>query len=234
MSKTILHLRAESKALEHRSALTPTTAKALIDAGYVVNVESSPLRIFDDQDFLQAGANLLSEGSWPDTDHDNLIVGLKELPDHQSFPLKHTHIQFAHCYKGQAGWDHVLRRFQTGGGKLLDLEFLADSNGRRVAAFGYHAGFAGSALAVETWAWQLTHAPNELMKRVKPYNNEATLIDHITQCLHQGERISQRKPRVLVMGALGRCGRGAVELLEKIGVPQENILKVPIMSTTRC
>jgi saccharopine dehydrogenase (NAD+, L-lysine forming) len=46
-----LHLRSETgKALEHRSALTPTTTKALIDAGYKVNVERSPQRIFDDED----------------------------------------------------------------------------------------------------------------------------------------------------------------------------------------
>jgi saccharopine dehydrogenase (NAD+, L-lysine-forming) len=49
-------------------------------------------------------------------------------------PLKHTHIQFAHCYKGQGGWDKVLSRFPRGGGSLLDLEFLTDDNGRQVAA----------------------------------------------------------------------------------------------------
>ena len=50
----------------------------------------------------------------------------------------------------------ILRSFARGGGTLLDLEFLQDDRGRRVAAFGYHAGFAGAALALETWAWQLT------------------------------------------------------------------------------
>ena len=60
-------------------------------------------------------------------------------------PLPHTHIQFAHCYKNQAGWSAVLSRFHRGGGKLYDLEFLNDASGRRVAAFGFHAGFAGAA-----------------------------------------------------------------------------------------
>jgi len=35
----------------------------------------------------------------------------------------------------------VLGRYAHGGGTLLDLEFL-EKNGRRVAAFGYWAGFA--------------------------------------------------------------------------------------------
>lgn len=47
------------------------------------------------------------------------------------------HVQFAHCYKGQGGWDKVLSRFPKGHGTLLDLEFLEDEQGRRVAAFGY-------------------------------------------------------------------------------------------------
>jgi saccharopine dehydrogenase (NAD+, L-lysine forming) len=46
----------------------------------------------------------------------------------------------------------VLSRFQRGGGTLLDLEFLVNDKNRRVAAFGYHAGFAGAALGLETWA----------------------------------------------------------------------------------
>lgn len=35
--------------------------------------------------------------------------------------------------KQQAGWEKVLARFPRGGGTLLDLEFLVDENGRRVA-----------------------------------------------------------------------------------------------------
>ncbi len=58
---------------------------------------------------------------------------------------------FAHCYKQQAGWKEILSRFVIGKGLLLDLEFLVDEKGRRVAAFGYHAGFAGSALGIDLW-----------------------------------------------------------------------------------
>lgn len=54
----------------------------------------------------------------------------------------------------------MLSRFPRGGGTLLDLEFLVES-GRRVAAFGYYAGFAVSYLALETWAWQLNHHAGE-------------------------------------------------------------------------
>lgn len=61
--------------------VTPTTTKALLDAGYKVNVERSPERIFDDAEFEKVGATLVPEGSWTDVPHDHIIVGLKELPE---------------------------------------------------------------------------------------------------------------------------------------------------------
>ena len=151
-------MRGETKPLEHRSALTPLTTKALIDAGYVVNVERSSVRIFDDEEFEDVGAKLVPEGSWPDAAEEHLIVGLKELPDEIDFPLRHTHIQFAHCYKQQAGWDRTLSRFKRGGGALYDLEFLQDDSGRRVAAFGYHAGYSVRRYAFWTFPSSLAQA----------------------------------------------------------------------------
>jgi saccharopine dehydrogenase (NAD+, L-lysine-forming) len=89
MSSTVLHVRAESKPLEHRSAVTPTVAKQLVDAGYTVNVERSPLSIFEDGEYEGTGATLVPTGSWLDAPSDHIIVGLKELPE-EDFPLKHT------------------------------------------------------------------------------------------------------------------------------------------------
>ena len=61
--------------------MTPNTTKALIDAGFQVNVEKSPERIFEDSEFEAVGATLVAEGSWVDAPHDHIIVGLKELPE---------------------------------------------------------------------------------------------------------------------------------------------------------
>ena len=60
--------------------MTPTTTKALIDAGYKVNVERSPQRIFDDEEYENVGATLVEENTWRDAPEDNIIIGLKELP----------------------------------------------------------------------------------------------------------------------------------------------------------
>lgn len=221
-----LHLRAETKPLEHRSALTPTTAASLLKAGYPLNIEHSPLSIFSDTEFSAIGATLVPEGSWPSAPTSHIILGLKELPEEETFPLKHTHVQFAHCYKRQAGWQEVLARFPRGGGTLYDLEFLQDETGRRVAAFGFHAGFAGAALAVQAWAHR-----DEGLGSVEPYANEGLLVSAVRRDLRLGEAKLGRKPTALVMGALGRCGRGAVDLLVKAGLPDENIVQWDIEQT---
>jgi hypothetical protein len=83
MAPTVLHLRSETKHLEHRSALTPTTAKALLDAGYEVRVErnsaENPERIFDDSEFEAVGATLVPNNSWREAPADHIIVGLKVI-----------------------------------------------------------------------------------------------------------------------------------------------------------
>lgn len=90
MAPTTLHVRAETKPLEHRSAITPTIAKKLVqEGGYTVNVERSPLSIFDDAEYEGTGASLVRTGSWTEVPSDHIIIGLKELPE-EDFPLKHT------------------------------------------------------------------------------------------------------------------------------------------------
>lgn len=203
-----------------------------MDSGFSVRVERSPIRIFDDSEYEAVGAQLVPEGSWVDAPLDHIIIGLKELPD-DDFGLRHTHIQFAHCFKKQEGWEKVLGRFARGGGLLLDLEFLTDDSGRRVAAFGYQAGYAGAALSIKAWAWQLTHPPSVPLPGVQAYPKREQLIEDVRLQLANGAAVAGRKPTVLIIGALGRCGRGSIELCDHVGIPDENILKWDIAETAR-
>ncbi|KAL8735347.1 MAG: hypothetical protein Q9166_000892 [cf. Caloplaca sp. 2 TL-2023] len=227
-----LHLRSETKPLEHRSALTPTIVRKLSGKGFHVNVERSPERVFDDEEFESAGATLVDEGSWPEAPEDHIVVGLKELEDKEPFPLKHTHLQFSHCYKNQGGWQDVLARFPKGGGMLYDMEFLADANGRRVAAFGYHAGYAGAALALMDWAWQLEHGKQPPLPGKSHYQYKGDLDKEVKEHVIKGvEKYNGIKPRVMVLGALGRCGRGAIECCLQAGLPEENIMQWDLAET---
>jgi len=58
---------------------------------------------------------------------------------------------------------------------------------RRVAAFGYHAGFAGAALAVQLWAWQQVHGSDKPFPSVESYPNEDALIVDVKKAVAEGK-----------------------------------------------
>lgn len=69
-------------------SVSPETAKALIDAGYVVRVEESPDRIYKTDEFKAIGAEIVPTGSWVNAPLDDVILGLKEIdPDGSAFFL---------------------------------------------------------------------------------------------------------------------------------------------------
>jgi alanine dehydrogenase len=147
-----LWLRSETKPNEQRACLSPSVCAELIAFGYKITVEECPQRIFSIDEFTAVGCATAPRSSWVNAPKDAYVVGLKELPE-ADFELVHRHIMFAHVYKNQDGWQKVLSRFTN---SLLDLEFL-NINNRRVAAFGYYAGFAGCAVGLYIWAWKILH-----------------------------------------------------------------------------
>ena len=205
-------LRAETKPQEERTALTPETAKVLLDGCNAVFVERSAQSAIAPQAFADVGCELVEPGSWPQAPDDAYILGLKELPD-DGTPLRHRHIYFAHAYKNQQGWQDILRRFTAGGGELLDIEFLLDDNKRRVAAFGYWAGFAGAAVAVKVWCAQQR---GEAAQPLSSYPSRDALVAELREEL---STVQSANPSVLVIGALGRVGSGATGLADALDLP---------------
>ncbi|CAG8464291.1 1735_t:CDS:2 [Racocetra persica] len=226
-----LWLRAETKPKEHRAALTPSSCRVLIQNGN--EIKFSIIIIYSrDEEYEREGCTLVPFGTWKTAPSDAYITGLKELPEYDNSPLSHSHIFFAHCYKNQSGWQDIIRRFVQGNGILLDLEFLTDERGRRVAAFGYHAGFAGSALGLDVWAQQQIH-PGQKYPSVEHFPNENDLITYVKDRLNKAISIKGYTPRIMVVGALGRCGKGAAEFARKVDIPEENIIKWDLEETKK-
>lgn len=205
-----LWVRAEERANERRVGITPAGVARLLDAGIDVTVEDSPTRILPIDGFRQTGARIETPGAWREAPADAIIFGLKELPE-DTGPLRHRHILFGHAFKGQPEGRHLLDRFKAGGGALYDLEYLVDENYRRVAAFGYWAGFVGAALSVAAWAAQ--HR-GEQMDAVAGWEDQTTLIANIKESLSGGIP----NPTALIIGALGRTGTGAAALLDALEI----------------
>lgn len=214
--KPLLWLRDEPKAGERRTLLPPDAAAALVEAGYPLVVEASANRAFALDRYAGLGARIEPSGAWRDAPTDAIVLGLKEL-DPARGPFVHRHVHFQHAYKYQRGWAEALGAFDAGGGSLHDLEYLVDGAGRRVAAFGRHAGFVGGALALLVLAGRL--GPGSTSDPVSgpaldAWPDADALVTDVRDALaaRGGEA-----PRVLVIGANGRSGRGAVEACEACG-----------------
>ena len=205
---THLWVRAESRDHEARVGLTPDGAKGLLAAGFTVTLEDSTTRCIPTDAYAGAGCRIAPEGSWTDAPEDAVIFGLKELPA-DGTPLRHRHVMFGHAFKGQPDGQALLRRFQAGGGTLLDLEYLVDASGRRIAAFGYWAGYAGAAVALKCWLAQQNGGRAGV---VTAYPSADALLQELRGAM------PAQVPTALIIGALGRVGTGATDLCRAVGM----------------
>jgi len=213
--KRTLWLRHETKDFEQRVALPPSLAAKVAEAGHRVVVERSDARIFDDQEYEELGLEMAPTNSWvTEAPLGATIFGLKEL-EAQDFPLRHRHIHFAHVFKKQNGSKQFFDRMRIGGGKLYDLEYLVDRRGKRVSAFGVWAGYTGAAIGLDVW----------LSGKLGLDYNQRTKLNSFASSLELRQTLESRladlggeKPKVLIIGHLGRCGRGAKKFFSELGI----------------
>ncbi len=204
-------VRAEQREHEERVGITPQGARELLANGFHVSVETSDTRAIRIDGYRDAGCQIVAENSWPDAPDSAIIFGLKELPE-DGTPLRHRHIMFGHAYKGQVAGRVLLQRFKAGGGTLYDLEYLVDDAGRRVAAFGYWAGYAGAAVALKCWAAQ---SQGQICGPVSTYESAGALVQDIRADLDAADK---PRPTAIIIGALGRVGTGARDLCAALDV----------------
>ena len=212
-----LWLRHEYKPDERRAPITPEQVGVIVAAGHEVTVESSPGRVFPDLAYRERGAAIAAPGTWHEAPCGAFILGIKEVLQGEittdNLALRHRHIYFAHVFKGQAHAPVTMRRFALGRGTLLDLEYLVDEQGRRVATFSYSAGFAGAIAAVHVWADKQSGTPPPY-SLPRHYLSRREFIDELRRKLARIGRL----PTALVIGANGRSGRGAVALFDALGI----------------
>lgn len=209
---THLWVRAESRDHEQRVGVTPQGVKALLAAGIEVTVEESSTRAIPTEAYRATGCAIAPEHSWVNAPNDAIIFGLKELPD-DGTPLPQRHIMFGHAFKGQPSGRVLLDRFKAGGGMLYDIEYLVDADNRRVAAFGYWAGYAGAAVSILCW---LAQQKNTVAAPVGVYASSNHMLADLQEKLIT---LGTQRPTALVIGALGRVGTGASDLCTALGVP---------------
>ena len=216
-----LWLRAEHRENEKRVGLTPQGATQLIKKGIKVSVEASDTRIISTKDYKDAGCEIVSAGSWENAPEDVIIFGLKELPNNDT-PLKHSHRMFGHALKGQVSGKKLLKKLKSGGGTLYDIEYLTQETGKRVAAFGYWAGFAGAYVSLKVWISQLK---KEECPPLSAFNDKRKLLKEIFNEINSIKTL----PSAIVIGSLGRVGTGVCDFCDESSL---NIEKWDLFETS--
>ena len=84
------------------------------------------------------------------------------------------------------------------------------------------------------WAWQLQRGAEVSLPGKKPYNTDKDLLNEVKSELDKGLALNGGKhPQVLIIGALGRCGRGAVDLCKAAGLSDSQLLKWDLEETKK-
>ena len=205
-----IFLRRELFPYEKRTPLVPDDIKILLKYGIPSYVQSSKYRIFNDNEYENAGAIIVEDNWYEDKYKDCIIIGLKELDNLEKLN-KHIHVYFSHSYKNQIGSKYILERFKASNSILYDFEYFLNCFNKRVIGFGKYAGFVGAVLG-------LKHFYNSGLSNLVEWNSYDSMINdvNINICI---------TPLIGIIGHKGNCGCGVIEILNTFNLNYEIIDK---------
>lgn len=202
MYKKIGIIREGKQPPDKRTALTPKQCKEILHMGVDIIVQRSPVRAYTDAEYTAQGLRMTEDL----TDRD-LIIGVKEIP-HEMLMAEKSYLIFSHVIKKQPHNKKLLRTVLDRKITLIDHELLTDTKGERVLAFGKWAGVVGAYNAFR--AWEATHGPSTLRPAHQCH-------DRAEMELHLLDFKLPEKLRIVITGG-GRVGKGAMEVLDRIGM----------------
>jgi len=191
---------------DFRTPLTPNQCKVLktMYPQAEVVVQSSPIRTFTDQEYLNHGVEVVDDLS--DCD---IILGVKEVPIPALIPGK-TFMFFSHTIKKQPYNRELLRALLDQKIRLIDYEVIKDKYRTRLIGFGRYAGIVGCyngfltyGLKHGTYSLKPAHACHD-RKEVEEELKKVVLPENF---------------RCLVTG-FGRVGHGAKEIIDLLPIKE--------------
>jgi len=200
MNNLLLYIRKEENPFEYRTPLVPKDIKILIDQGYKIYIESSNKRIYSDSEYETSGA-IITKDKWYNIKFQNaFIIGLKQFQELEKLH-NHTHIYFSHTFKQQKESKQILDSFSKSNSIIYDFEYFLDIHLHRRIAFGYYAGMVGCILGLQQY---IKSNPSNLVAWNSYENMLATI---------NSEFIKNKIPKIVIIGANGRCGQGVQKIL---------------------
>jgi len=129
--------RETHNSSERRAPLTPADVGWLIKKGVKVEVKSSKIRIFKDEQYKKAKAAVVDRFK-----EATLILGIKP-PKVANIYKDKIYMVFSHTIKGQSASMPLLKEFTKRRVTLIDYEKITDLGGKRLIHFGRFAGICG-------------------------------------------------------------------------------------------
>ncbi len=200
-------LRETKSPIDNRTPFIPSHCNYLIEKlNYKITVQPSPIRCYSDNDYLEAGCELLD-----DVSNCDIVFGIKEVKIDCLLPGL-TYFIFSHTKKKQSHNRPLLQAILEKNITLCDYECLIGNDNKRLLGFGNWAGIVG--------------AHNGLLeygKRTGKYKLQAAhrLLDYNALKLEYKD-IQLPKLKIAVTGS-GRVADGALELLQYLKIKQLSI-----------
>lgn len=157
----------------------------------------------------------------------DVLFGIKEVPVEQLIENK-IYFFFSHTIKKQVHNRKLLQEIIRKNITLVDYECLLDSQGQRTVAFGRFAGIVGAYNAFRMWMFRFHDI------RLKAASECGDMEEMLDYARHHIPLVG---PVKIAITGTGRVGKGAIEVLENLGIqkvsPDEylkNSYSVPVFT----
>ena len=215
----IIYLRDEINDNECRTPLVPMDIKKLSLAGFIIYIQSSNKRIYNDNDYKSTVDDIIitNEYWYSDKFRDALIIGLKELNCLTKL-LNHKHLYFSHSYKNQYGSNLILSYFKKSNSIIYDFEYFLYPNKKRIISFGFYAGVVGAILGLLQYVFKKNY--NDNISDLKYCNTKYDLLDILIPFKDDLKGL-----KIGIIGYNGNCGKGVISIMDKLNMSYDNITK---------
>jgi len=222
MGTTIGIRREDKNRWERRVPLVPTDVADLIaTADLRFTVQPSTIRIFDDDLYREAGAEVTEDLSSAD-----IVLAVKEIPI-DLLQAGKRYVYFSHVIKGQSYNMPMLAHLLEVGATLIDYERIADDDGRRLIFFSLHAGYAGMIETLYALGQRLAINGHQTVFQQVRQAYQYDGLDAAKAHLHEvGQQLARdgvagyQRPLVIGVAGYGNVAQGCQEILDCLPITE--------------
>ncbi len=188
---------------DRRVVLSPQACQAVLQSfpQAEITAEPSPIRVFADEEYQEAGIPLSDS-----MENCDVLLGVKEVPIDALLPDK-KYFFFSHTIKKQPYNRELLQAILEKNIELYDHEVITNSKGIRLVAFGRYAGIVGAYNGFRAYGLKTGRFDMPMARDLK---DQQALISEL-------KKLELPNIKVVLTGK-GRVGNGAKEMLDGMGM----------------